>query len=336
MHEAVATALKLNSHSSNRRFCVSVSGGLDSTVLLRIMVELQQKYRFGLQAFHMNFGLRGRSSQADEIFVQRLCKRLQVPLTVERAQMVKKTAIQEEARRQRLRAAEAFAPEIEWVEAHHADDQIETFFLRLFRGAGPRGLSAMRSQSLRNGRMVWRPLLTFSKAELAKYARAHRWTFRKDQSNEGIAYDRNFIRNKILPTISKRFPHARESLRRAIDLMQADEVEAQERFLSDSSRIVIAHNPLVLDGAQLQALTESARAGFLHRLMKESFGTTLSFRRARDLSVLVGADERFTFNAPKDLLVRGRLEKGRLRIHFCTSGKGFKPLGVTKSDLALY
>ena len=104
---------------------------------------------------------------------------------------------------------------------HHLDDQVETFFLRLLRGAGVEGLAAMpRRRTLGEGLLV-RPLLDCGRSEIEHYAARHGLEYVEDPSNSNTVMDRNFLRAKLLPLLASRWPSYRQTVARASAHMAA-------------------------------------------------------------------------------------------------------------------
>jgi len=198
---------------------VAVSGGVDSMVLLEILVRLAPKYRWALHIAHFNHRLRGRAADADERFVRRTAGRLGLPFITEhtdvrRLARQEKTSVEMAARQARhaFLARAASKQRIKTIAlAHHADDQVELFFLRLLRGAGSRGLAGMNwsSPSPADKRLkLVRPLLDCSKADLTAFARAARVRFREDASNASPDILRNRIRCELLPMLNRDYTPA--------------------------------------------------------------------------------------------------------------------------------
>lgn len=187
---------------------VGVSGGMDSVVLL----HLAQRRGRRVVAAHVNYGLRGADSAADEAFVRTLCTSWNVPLHVHQAGLTAEARSRQEAAREIRYAFFRTVAEAEGVGAvavaHHADDQIETILLNLLRGAGPEGLAGMPAvRPLAEGspvRLV-RPLLTVRRAEIAAYAHAEGLSWREDASNENLDYRRNALRHDVLPRLAEHF-----------------------------------------------------------------------------------------------------------------------------------
>ena len=187
--------------SRDDRILLTVSGGVDSMVLLSLMASLG--YRFGVA--HCNFQLRGAESDEDEVLVEDEAKKHGAAFYNRhfetRAEMERTGESMEMAAR-RLRYAwfDALSREHGYTAiaiAHHADDSIETFFINLLRGTGLRGLTGISTQV---GKVI-RPLLFASRKEILEYAVQNRIPFREDSSNRSTKYLRNKIRLGLIPRI---------------------------------------------------------------------------------------------------------------------------------------
>jgi tRNA(Ile)-lysidine synthase len=110
--------------------------------------------------------------------------------------------------------------------AHQLDDQAETVLMNLLRGAGPRGARGMPARAKFDGRVLVRPLLDVPREAIAAYAREHRLDWVEDESNASDAFTRNFIRLRIAPLLSERYPRWREALGRAARHFSSAEVNA--------------------------------------------------------------------------------------------------------------
>ena len=213
---------------------IAVSGGVDSMVLLRALHQLSTNRGWRLTVAHLNHRLRGRSSNADEALVRRTAQTLKVPVIVERTDVrqfarARKLSIEMAARELRhdflARAAARF--KIRSIAlAHHADDQLELFFLRLLRGSGGDGLSGMkwRNPSPKNPAIhLVRPLLDQPKSSLLKYAAEKKIRFREDASNASLDIQRNRIRHELLPLLRRKYlPHLHKTILRVMDIVGAE------------------------------------------------------------------------------------------------------------------
>ena len=154
---------------------VALSGGCDSVCLLSALSKLSQSLQLKLMAVHVNHQLRGEEAERDEAFVSSLCKGLGLPLTVIRADVAAyakkhKIGTEEAGRIRRYEAFEHVRQEngFHWIAtAHHADDNVETVFMRFLRGTGIRGLAGIPCKTESN---IIRPLLEVTRQEIEEYA----------------------------------------------------------------------------------------------------------------------------------------------------------------------
>ena len=199
-----------------QKILIAVSGGADSMVLFHVLNLLAQKNRWQLSVAHFNHQLRGRASDADEKLVQQTANKLSLAIYAGRADVKKfaaqgKISVEMAARKLRHEFFARIAREQKFSTvalAHHADDQVELFFLRLLRGAGGAGLAGMKWRSpspADKSVSLVRPLLGFSKADILAHARAEKIRFRHDATNFSPDMLRNRIRNELLPLIRKNY-----------------------------------------------------------------------------------------------------------------------------------
>lgn len=218
---------------SKSRFVVALSGGLDSTFLLALLV----KAGFGgrLRAIHVDHGLHP-DSEAWLAFCSRIAEEHGVPFASVKIQIdavAERGSIEALARDRRYRAfAELMRPGEILLTAHHANDQLETVLFRLVRGAGVRGMRGIIPFSDFGPGHLARPLLAFSKNTIA--AQAADWGLRwiDDPSNLDVRYDRNFLRREIVPNLIEHWPRAPEAAVRLTRSM----LDA-EALLDDIARI---------------------------------------------------------------------------------------------------
>lgn len=212
---AAKLAAKLEAYQSRRRLLVAYSGGADSHALLHALVQLAPAQP--IVALHVNHGL---SPNADDwqLHCQRQAQALGVEFVSERVRVVNEgLGIEGAARQARYSVFARHVDEDDLLlMAHHADDQIETFFLRTMRGAGVRGLGGMPETRAIGHGMLLRPWLEQSRQSLREYAQAQQLTWIEDESNSDLQYDRNYLREQLLPILEARWPHARQSIVRSM------------------------------------------------------------------------------------------------------------------------
>ena len=235
---------------------VAVSGGVDSMALLHLLHKLSQKNSWRLSVAHLNHRLRGRSSDADERLVVRTARKLGLPVVVERADVKRfardqKISLEMAARKVRhdFLARTAVRLKIRMVAlAHHADDQLELFFLRLLRGSGGEGLAGMKWRNPSPGSAgvspaglnltdsetrrrdasaprveLIRPLLDQPKSSLEEYAAHYQIHFREDASNTSLDIQRNRIRHELLPLLRREYqPALDRTISRVMEIVGAE------------------------------------------------------------------------------------------------------------------
>lgn len=197
---------------------IALSGGVDSVALLHVLAALSREMLFQLAAVHVNHGISGNAKRWSK-FCCDLCYSYHIPIYVAYVQIEKGmgNSLEASARDERYRVFNRMQANYV-VLAQHLDDQAETLLLQLFRGAGIKGLSAMpvvRNQLARNSPKILRPLLEVSRSSIEAYAGQNQLTWVTDESNDDIAFHRNFLRHDVLPIIRNRYPTYAETLLRS-------------------------------------------------------------------------------------------------------------------------
>ncbi len=195
---------------------VGLSGGVDSVVLLHLLVQLSPRFQWRLSALHVHHGISPHADSWAE-FCTELCAKYEIPLKVEQVDIAPLRAMGIEAAARQLRHAALLRQAVDYIcLAHHRDDQAETLLLQLLRGAGVRGASAMPVLKLQKDKpALLRPLLETDRTELEAYAREHDLHWVEDDSNEDVSYPRNFLRHQVLPVLQQRFQAYRTTLARS-------------------------------------------------------------------------------------------------------------------------
>ena len=264
---------------------VGLSGGADSVALVDALAALRRRYGFRVLAAHLDHGLRPGSAD-DAAFCAELCRSLDVPLRVDRADVRARASrerggLEQAARRERyafLRRVKEEEGAFAIAVAHTRDDQAETLLLRLVRGAGATGLAGMRPRC----RDILRPLLAVSRDEVLDHLRERGLAWREDPSNTDLVHRRNRLRHELIPYLEERFnPAIRASLARTASVL-ADEaahirreartllaaVAREEEGAVHLRRHALAEAPTAVARAAIrQALTRAgglARVGAVH------------------------------------------------------------------------
>ena len=200
------------------RVAVALSGGKDSVCLLYLLLSVSGEFEIEVKAVNVEHGIRGESSLRDSEFVKTLCEKLNVPLksySVNSPERAEKTGESEEQSARFLRY-ECFKNAISCgfcdyiATAHHAADVTETLLLNIIRGSSLKGLCSIPETSI-EGKII-RPLLYVENSEIENYVLKNNLQYVTDETNLKNDYNRNYLRNEVIPLIEKRFPSFQKSV----------------------------------------------------------------------------------------------------------------------------
>lgn len=229
---------RYNLLAEGEKVILALSGGIDSMALADLL--LKSKVEF--VAAHCNFHLRGEESDGDEMFVREFARKNGIQCFAkhfETEKFAKEQGLSIEMAARELRYAwfEELRLQLHFDKiavAHHADDQAETFFINLLRGAGLRGLKGMLPQ---NG-VIIRPLLWASREQIRQYAVENQIVWREDHTNAESVYLRNKIRNQLLPVFDELQPEARQGLYKSLEHLASENELYRELLKKKLSTIV--------------------------------------------------------------------------------------------------
>jgi tRNA(Ile)-lysidine synthase len=241
----LAALRRLAEWRAGGRVGVAVSGGADSVALLRLLTEARAEWRgrkawpqiapMELAAVHFHHGLRGKAADADQRFVEKLAEKHEIPFYLASADIKAvaksgKRNLEDAGRRERYAFFQRLVAEhrVDFVAtAHTMDDQAETVLAHLLRGTGLAGLAGIHPVS----GMVLRPLLEVRRAELRKYLRSRKQTWREDATNLDTTRMRARIREKLIPFLEKQF----QAEAVAHLAMLAEHAREDEEFLEEAA-----------------------------------------------------------------------------------------------------
>lgn len=256
------------------RILIAFSGGLDSLSLLLLLHDLRHEYNLELGACHVNHMLREKAADEDEAFCREICRKTDIPFYSRRTDVgtyAREKGMSLEAAGREVRYA--FFKETmvnhkyhKCATAHHLNDQVETILLNLMRGCGLNGLTGMAPE---RGEYI-KPLLFLKKEELAEYVSISGLEPREDESNRENIYQRNKVRNELIPYITENFnSHFPETLSRMSLILSSDEdyieskvLEAEKEYLiyGDHERATMKKEAFHLHKAVLSRLLLKAIA----------------------------------------------------------------------------
>lgn len=255
-------------------FAAAVSGGADSTAMLLALAALAGKRNYKVHCLHVRHNIRSaEESEQDVRFVRALCRRLEIPcrvVTIKPGKITQRSlekGIGIEAAAREYRQA-AYKHEVKRlgaekiVVAHNKDDVLENSIMRIFRGAGPRGLASMSSSA----KMILRPMLHISRKQILSYLEKMHQPYQTDLSNNDNQYLRNRVRNVLIPVLNEHFPDWKKGIESLgeTQFLIAEYMEAEARTLVEwhlcvhgvetSSENFNALNPVIQEEAVFQGI----------------------------------------------------------------------------------
>jgi len=254
-------------------YLVAFSGGLDSSVLLHLMVQLQDRLGARIGAVHVQHGLQQvADSWADHC--ARVCSDYgialqQLPLGLSPRSGESVEALAREHRYQAL--AGVMAPGDLLLTAQHRYDQAETLLLQLLRGSGPAGLAAMPALSRFGPGWLARPLLEVSRAELLTYAEQQGLPWVEDPSNRDLRFDRNYLRHRVMPLLQQRWPAAATTLARSARLSAELQLLTDE-FAAEDLKLAQGPWPGTLSVSLLRSFSSFRRRSLLRHWVRSQGG----------------------------------------------------------------
>lgn len=249
------------------RYVAMVSGGCDSMVLMHALAELREHLDAPVVVLHFDHGLI-EASPKWAMFVESRAKALGLPFFLERLELNSGPAVEtraREARYARLRS---------WMQiddcclsAHHADDQLETFFMHALRGSGTAGLAGIRVLTRFGSGWLGRPLLEWTRAELNEWAGRHALEWVEDPANQDLSLPRNWLRMQVAPFLRQRWPQAAHTITRSARLAGEADGLLSEIANEDLERIGLGH-PACLSVSRLLACSPPRRRNILRHWLQ--------------------------------------------------------------------
>jgi tRNA(Ile)-lysidine synthase len=207
----------LHSYRPAPQYWIAYSGGLDSTALLYAAATIRNQLPGELKAIHINHGLQPNAHYW-AAQCQLHCAALAIPFVLRNLELHPRSgdSVEAVARAARYQAfSEVLQADAALLTAHHGDDQAETLLLALLRGGGVQGLAAMPGEMTLGAGRVLRPLLAVTRAAVLEYAQTQNLDWIEDPSNALTRFDRNFLRQQVLPLLRQRWPALTTTLNRS-------------------------------------------------------------------------------------------------------------------------
>lgn len=269
------------------KIVIGVSGGPDSVALAHFLKSVSAQYNLKLCVAHFNHMLRGKESAKEALFVKKLSAKLGLPFITAKKD-IKRLCKQNKGGTEKVARDERFAFLVKTCQskkfnkiavAHNKDDNAETVLFRFLKGAGAEGLTGIPARrrlakgefGFRGGRQITviRPLIGAFKKEILELLKHRGFEYCIDKSNMQDIYERNKIRNKVIPAIEKINPSFRESAVHMAAIMEAENVYLENEAKKYFSKFVKKRcNGAVINTAGLRKIHPGLRARVIRQILK--------------------------------------------------------------------
>lgn len=277
------------------KILIALSGGADSVFLLSFLLKFKNRFKIDLAAFHLNHKLRGETAVADEKFCYDFCSKNEVKfVTVSRdvKAYAKKMKLSVEEAGREVRYAEIRKAAIrigynKIATAHNSSDNVETILLNFFKGTGLNGLAGIPVKR----ENIIRPILCLSADEIRKYLKLKKIPFRLDESNLSSDYERNFLRNEVIPKLKLRLnPKLEEKISNTSRIISDVNSFIDKKINQISSQAFKSYgNKVHIDLKIISRLDKSLRGIFLKSVIEKTFQVELSSKNILDIVDLLEA-----------------------------------------------
>lgn len=264
---------------------LAYSGGIDSSVLLHVLRLYQKDYRIVI--WHINHGLQD-NAQIMENFARQQAARFQFECRVDRLNMDPHQGnLESQARDLRYRLFEQQITQQDvLMTAHHKNDQAETLLLNLMRGSGASGLRAIASLKPLGKGLLLRPLLRYSRQQIELYADQNKLEWIEDPSNKNTRFDRNYLRHKVLPLMTERWPSAISQIQRVSELQNESE-QLQTDLAKIDYATTVVQRPFsdfsCLSINALQVLSYARQKNLIRYWIRHNELSVIGFHRIEEL-----------------------------------------------------
>lgn len=271
---------------------VAFSGGPDSVFALHFLHKFKRKFGIEIFAVHFNHQLRGKESEKDELFCEKFCETLKVPLysvklDVKTFAKQNKISIEEAARKLRYNSLEEIAQDFECskiLTAHNQSDNTETVLLNFFSGTGYSGLTGI---PIRRSNII-RPFLCLTKKQITDYLKQNKIKYRVDKSNKSNDFKRNLLRNKVIPVIREKInPSVDDAVFRSSKVLEnfLKQIDnSVEKIITDYSRI--SNGTIFIKSSVNKKYDEHILGEFFKKLLQENYSYEFKYKDIIELRAL--------------------------------------------------
>ena len=273
--------------SKSKKFVISYSGGVDSSVLLHVFWEIQKFVDFNLRAIHINHNILPNSEKIED-HCRSQCNKYSVGFKSYDIQIDGKSNIEEKCRILRYRKLSQSTDLDEVIiTGHQLDDQIETFLMRILRGSSLNGLASIRTQVEINHRVIMRPLLNILREEINNYQKEYSLEVIEDISNRDIKFDRNFIRKKIIPVMKDRWKNLDKSISNNISIINVQLSILDDYISKYTKNFYLNDKGNELNINKLKLESDKMMILIIHKWVSMFNNTNLNMRQIKEIIKII-------------------------------------------------
>ncbi len=258
----------LNAKIDGKKVLVACSTGVDSTVLLDMVINSRANR---IVVVHVNHQKR-EQSELEEKYIKDFCKTREIPCYVKRLDLDYVGNFQNYARSERYKLFKEVMKKEKLdilLTAHHADDNLETILMRIIRTSSLKGYAGILSETFENGTYIYRPLLKVNKSSIYDYAKNNNIKYFEDSSNFENDYTRNRIRHQIVPLLLEENPTIYDAINDFSDTIQNADLLLEEKiknFINES--VTVNNKDITFNINDFLSLSSFLRVQILFRILK--------------------------------------------------------------------
>ena len=306
----------------DKKLVIGFSGGGDSTSLIIALDKLRKlDYKLNFEAFHVNYGLR-KDSDKDQKFVENICDELNICLTIHNLKdqkLIPNSESEDNLRNIRYNIISSHIIKTKsycLITAHNLNDHVETFLMKLTRGAGLKGMEGLKYFSIINkfnDLKIFRPFIEIKKKDLYDYSISNNTKPINDISNKDNKYSRNRIRNNVIPELEKLNPDFLNTINRVTKL--ASEINSYQNNLIKKKypklNLVENKNEISFDRLKFNLL-EDIEKKLLVKTKCESFSNSI-FMEKKHLDIVINKclsqSKNFSLDMPGTIIIKANKDK---------------------------
>ncbi|MCL5030722.1 MAG: tRNA lysidine(34) synthetase TilS [Bacteroidetes bacterium] len=319
----------------NDKILVALSGGPDSVFLLHLFLKYKNRFKIEIGAIHINHMIRGKAANEDEDFCKKLSLNLNIKFIavsrdVKSFARKNKLSLEEAGRKIRYSEFEKSLKKLNYnkiATAHNSSDNTETVLLNLIKGTGLKGISGI---PISRGNII-RPILNISKEEILNYLNNNGIKYRTDESNSSVDFERNYLRQNIIPLIKEKLnPDLEKSILNSSEIFKNVSSFLDKKVLGELKSITeFKKGQLIISIKKIEETDEEIKSYFLKLAIEENFSVQLTFADYKNIISLIKKETGKKVNLSNSL--KAVRERDSIVIFKEKRAEDFKPLVINEN-----